>query len=465
MDNNTNKHSSVFFSNLSEIRDDIPISVLLDILQLDNLQLNMDIENDFCRLNLIKQLSVNKNNKIDNLLENIINSLFPTIYNEIIFLYPLLFSNIYIPISYIYLSLDNMYGRKFMMHVDMLLDFEYKNNISTRFSKVLYYYIPILFKYRYINIYNKIITNSLSHDKCFNMKVYDIFLRFNFNPDISKLALHQIEGNVKLDIQEYYEHIQSNYPKFRYYHYVACAPKYLNYQVRVNRGFNNGLCYAPNQHAKYVKIISHITQFNNFITYFDDINYMIMSYKEWYEYFNTHGFIIVNHPLSLENYKFENLIKTGHLLDLTNILNLNVSKILPDEQKYSSLLSVLTSEHIAKMKDEISYYLYLLSVNFKFEYDMFCDYLAVIKDLILNRIDSANWIILSILDQNERKQNSNELLNEIYSMFRKLKIYDNCASLLLYENVSMKVYMESSQKMTIEMVTRFIQIANPKNKK
>lgn len=459
-------HTTIFFSNLKETRHDIPSYVMWDLIKLDGMEIDKFDEID--RRFLVKQFLKLKKEKIPNIQNYILDSLLPSLYNEIVFLYPMLFYNSYIPISYIYLALDNLYSRKFMNHVDTVLENEYKNGITVHFSKVLYYYIPILFKYRYSNIFNTILQNAMKNEETFNMKVYDILLRFNFKHETDKLLLHKIEQNITVDNKDYSEYILSNYSKFRYYHYKINTNKYLHFHLHVKPGFNNGFCYSKENHVKFVTVLSKISTYSHFITYYDEEHYVIFNYKEWYDYLNKNGFMTVFENQNLENYTFQRVMKVENVKYLLSNVNFMTSRLTMDEQKYSSLLSVLISDHIVKMNDKIHYYLYLLSLNFKNEYDMFCDSINVISELIINKIDSTNWILLSIQDSAHKNEefktnslNHSEhiaLLIEVLKLLKKSKIYMNVCDLLTYETISLNTYLYSGTVKDLISNTKIINI-------
>jgi hypothetical protein len=485
------EHCSMFFSNLKDFKEnkihdptdkDIPVLILQDLLSLDNVRLQeMDLSDEHDRKYVIKNLIWKKIELKQNIQTHILNNLFPTIYSEIFFLYPILFHKLYIPISYIYLALDNMYSRKFMKHVDFVLKTEYDMKISTRFSKILYYYLPILFKYRYPSIVNTILQNAIKNDSVFDMKIYDVLLRFNFSPETDKLSLHNIEKTIDLDNKEYCDFINANYLKFRYYHYKANSSKYLNVNLRVNEGFNNGFCYHRPLHKDFVSMLTNCSKYSHFITYLDSKSntYIAMNYNELYDYFNRNGFVnCFKNSGKLETYTFDKLLKLESVKSLLSIVNFMASKLTQEEQKYSSLLSVLISEHIPKMEYPMRYYYYLLSVNFKSEYDMFCDYIQVLLELLDNKIDPTNWIIAFINDgiyeNQEYKTNilsnpENEcLLIECVKSLKKMKIYNNFCNLpidLNNINLTLDYYISNLSNSYVKLIIiEFLSQLNPKIK-
>jgi hypothetical protein len=306
-------------------------------------------------------------------------------------------------------------------------------------------------------------------------------LRFNFSPETDKLTLHKIEKTIDLDKKEYNEFINTNYVKFRYYHYKANINKYLNVNLRINDGFNNGFCYSRPHHKDFVNMITNCSKYCHFITYLDSTNdsYIAMNYNEMYDYFNRNGFVnSFRNSGKLETYTFDKLLKIESVKSLLSIVNFMAPKLTQEEQKYSSLLSVLISEHIPKMENILQYYFYLLSVNFKPEYDMFCDYIQVLLELIDNKIDPTNWIIAFINDglsvNQEYKTNilskpENEcLLIECVKTLKKMKIYNNFCNLIIdlnNINLTLDYYISNLSNSYVKLVlSQFLDQLNPRNK-
>lgn len=393
---------------------------------------------------LYKQSNIDVKNTLTS--KQIIDILLPSKQHEYHLLYPILFNNVDISITLTYLLCYLEYYNTELLHqINKTLNIEYKQNIIPRFSKIYYYFIPILFKYRYPNILLEIIQKKITEDLDMRSTVYsmcfdDMFCISTTNKSDKNIYTQKyittntyttIEDTLELDDVEYKQFIKHRYSRFRSLYDRFGKNIYIDKIDKIM--FKRGICYNTRFHTEFVESfktsISGVCYITAVLYSVDNLLvYMCYTIEEWYNYVKSKGFMLcvndskISDMNTAKNTRYK-IIDLQYIQQLLDILKLHKSKNTQETQK-QQLLILMIEEHIKILKKStISYLLYNLSVLYGDDYKILKDYIHVLSSDV---VDEKSWVVLSIKEHYEGECKSigiDYIHKNVIKLLRSNKLY------------------------------------------